>query len=125
MSAALPSDSRYMAHERSLAIRLKVHGTEEHPDVAASLHNMGAVLQAQGRYAEAATHYERSLAIYIKVHGTEEHSDVARTRRNLQSLRRLAQWSRVFLCAALLLLLYLLSSRLKPHLMPFETRDEL
>jgi hypothetical protein len=37
---------------------------------------MGTVLQAQGKYKEAATHYERSLAIYIKVHGTKEHPKV-------------------------------------------------
>jgi hypothetical protein len=54
-----------------------VHGTEEHPNVADSLRDLGVVLRKQGRYAEAATHYERSLAIYIKVHGTEEHPSVA------------------------------------------------
>jgi tetratricopeptide (TPR) repeat protein len=96
-------------YERSLAISLKVHGTEEHSDVAATLINIGLLLQKQGRYAEARTHFERSLAIYIKVHGTEEHPDVAQTRRDLQNLRGL-QWGRVFLCSALLLLLCLVCS---------------
>ncbi len=66
-------------YERSLAIYIKVHGTEEHPDVAHSLNSMGNVLREQGRLAAAVTHHERSLAIYIKVHGTEEHPDVSRT----------------------------------------------
>ncbi len=77
MSAALSSDSRY------------TDDIEEHLDVANNLKDLGAVLQKQGRLAEAATHYERSLAIRLKVHGTEEHPDVAATRRNLQSLRDL------------------------------------
>jgi hypothetical protein len=68
MSAALSSDSRY------------TDDTEEHPgDVANNLKDLGAVLQKQGRLAEAATHYERSLAIRLKLQGTEEHPDVAPT----------------------------------------------
>ena len=34
--------------ERSLEIQAKVHGTDEHPSVAASLHELAGVLQAQG-----------------------------------------------------------------------------
>ena len=64
-------------YERSLAIRLKVHGTEEHHDVAFTLIFVGMMLERQGRIAEAATHYERILAIEIMVHDTEEHPDVA------------------------------------------------
>jgi tetratricopeptide (TPR) repeat protein len=63
--------------ERSLAIGIKVHGTEEHPYVATILSNLGFVMQAMVRHEEAAKHYERSLAIRLKVHGTEEHPDVA------------------------------------------------
>ena len=68
---------------QELANRLKVHGTEEHPEVAASLNNIGAVLESQGRYTEASAHYERSLAIKLKVHGTEEHPDVALSLNNM------------------------------------------
>ena len=110
MGTVLYKQGRYTEavthYERSLAIRLKVHGTEEHSDVAATLINFGLLLQKQGRYAEARTHFERSLAIKIKVHGTEEHPDVAQTRRDLQKLRldqplRVSQWLRVFLRATL------------------------
>ncbi len=38
--------------ERSLEIDALVHGTEEHPSVAASLHALAGVLQAQGIYQE-------------------------------------------------------------------------
>jgi tetratricopeptide (TPR) repeat protein len=54
-----------------------VLGTEEHPDVAASLHALGRVLQAQGDLGGARLALERSLAIKAKVLGTEEHPAVA------------------------------------------------
>lgn len=44
--------------ERSLAIYSKVHGTEDHPDVALSLNGLVMVLKDQGRLAEAAAHLE-------------------------------------------------------------------
>ncbi len=101
-----------------------MHGTEEHPDVARILSNMGTVLDRQGRYKEARTHFERSLAIRLKVHGTEEHPDVAQTRRDLQNLR--VSQLLLFLCAALLLLLCsVCSSVVLNLLMPFENRNEL
>ena len=63
--------------ERSLEIEAKVHGTEEHPSVAASLHELARVLHAQGDLAGARQRLERSLEIQAKVHGTEEHPEVA------------------------------------------------
>ncbi|WP_437311698.1 tetratricopeptide repeat protein [Sorangium sp. So ce388] len=56
---------------------VRAHGTEEHPEVAASLHELGGVLRAQGDLAGAREALERSLAIEAKVHGTEEHPSVA------------------------------------------------
>ena len=63
--------------ERSLEIKAKVHGTDEHPSVAASLHALAGVLQAQGDLAGAKSRLERSLEIKAKVHGTDEHPEVA------------------------------------------------
>ncbi len=77
------SKANLVEESQELANRLKLHGTEEHLDVAASFNNIGAVLEAQGRYTQAATHYERSLAIKLKVHGTEEHPDVALSLNNM------------------------------------------
>ena len=54
-----------------------MHGTEEHPDVAASLHELAGVLKAQGDLQGARERLERSLEIKARVHGTEEHPDVA------------------------------------------------
>ncbi|WP_441286359.1 tetratricopeptide repeat protein [Sorangium sp. KYC3313] len=62
---------------RGHALLVRVHGTEEHPSVAASLHTLGSVLMAQGDLAGARRAQERSLAIDAKVHGTEEHPSVA------------------------------------------------
>ncbi|AGP37134.1 hypothetical protein SCE1572_23205 [Sorangium cellulosum So0157-2] len=62
---------------RSHSLLVRVHGTEEHPEVAASLHALGTVLRAQGDPAGARQALERSLAINTKVHGTEEHPEVA------------------------------------------------
>jgi tetratricopeptide (TPR) repeat protein len=82
--------------ERSIEIYSKVHGTEEHPDVATSLNGLGMVLKDEGRLAEAAAHLERSLAIYIKVHAADTcHPYVAQIRRNLQSLRDLIAVNRI------------------------------
>jgi tetratricopeptide (TPR) repeat protein len=80
----LPAAKRSL--ERSLAIRAKVHGTEDHPGVAASLHALGSVLQAMGDLPAAKRSLERSLAIQAKVHGTEDHPDVAASLHALGSV---------------------------------------
>jgi tetratricopeptide (TPR) repeat protein len=65
--------------QKGLALLIRSVGTEEHPAVAASLHELGGVLQAQGDLAGARRALERSLDITAKVLGTEEHPDVAAT----------------------------------------------
>jgi tetratricopeptide (TPR) repeat protein len=67
--------------ERALAIREKVLGPE-HPDTAASLNNLGVLLQDQGDLAGARPFYERALAIREKVLGPE-HPDTAASLNNL------------------------------------------
>jgi tetratricopeptide (TPR) repeat protein len=74
--------------ERSLDIEQKVHGTEDHPDVAASLHELAGVLLAQGDLAGARARLERSLAIEQKVHGTEDHPDLAASLHELARVLR-------------------------------------
>jgi tetratricopeptide (TPR) repeat protein len=71
-------------YEQSLAIAEKALGPE-HPDVAASLNNLAALLRAQGSYAEARPLLERSLAIREKALGPE-HPDVATALNNLAVL---------------------------------------
>jgi tetratricopeptide (TPR) repeat protein len=71
--------------ERSLLIKKKVLGTEEHPSVSASLHALAVVLQAQGDLPAARSLLERSIGIDKKVLGTEEHHEVAVSYANLAS----------------------------------------
>ncbi|MCC6552280.1 MAG: tetratricopeptide repeat protein, partial [Polyangiaceae bacterium] len=70
------------ALERSVALESKLKG-EEHPDVAASLHELAGVLTAQGDLAGARERLERSLRIKATVFGTEEHPDVAASLHSL------------------------------------------
>ncbi|WP_159397190.1 tetratricopeptide repeat protein [Sorangium cellulosum] len=59
------------------ALLVQSLGTEQHPDVAASLHVLGIVLRAQGDLAGARHALECSRGIWVKVYGTEEYPEVA------------------------------------------------
>jgi tetratricopeptide (TPR) repeat protein len=63
--------------EASVDDAIATHQTEDHSDVAASLHALAGVLQAQGDLAAARDRLERSLRIKAKVFGTEDHPSVA------------------------------------------------
>ncbi len=68
---------------QALDIQKKVLG-EEHPDVAASLSNLGIAYKKQGDVPQALDYYTQSLAIQKKALG-EEHPDVAVSLNNLGS----------------------------------------
>jgi hypothetical protein len=53
--------------------------------VAATLHNLAAVLAARGRQGEAEKHYRRALSIKLKLLG-DDNPDVALTRNNLRKM---------------------------------------
>ncbi|WP_437339154.1 tetratricopeptide repeat protein [Sorangium sp. So ce394] len=74
--------------QRGHALLIRAHGTEEHPEVATSLNELGGVLRAQGDFAGARKALERSLAIQAKVHGTEEHPSVAASLHELGGVLR-------------------------------------
>jgi CHAT domain-containing protein/tetratricopeptide (TPR) repeat protein len=59
----------------------------DHASVARTLNNLGALYQAQGRYAQAEPLYKRSLAIKEKALGPD-HPDVALSLNNLAELYR-------------------------------------
>jgi tetratricopeptide (TPR) repeat protein len=63
--------------QRGLALVIRSLGTEAHPDVAAALHVLGSVLEAQGDLVGARRALEHSLDIEVKVLGTEDHLNVA------------------------------------------------
>ncbi|MEM7167049.1 MAG: tetratricopeptide repeat protein, partial [Planctomycetota bacterium] len=77
-------DEARRLYERAQAIEIKVLGPE-HPSVATSLNNLGALLKAQGKYAGARRLYERALAITEKALGAE-HRSVAMRLNNLAVL---------------------------------------
>jgi CHAT domain-containing protein/Tfp pilus assembly protein PilF len=70
--------------QRVLAIRDKALGPD-HPDVAASLGNLGAVYQGKGEYGQAEPLYQRALAISEKALGPD-HLEVATCLNNLAGL---------------------------------------
>jgi tetratricopeptide (TPR) repeat protein len=71
-------------YERALAIAERLLGPE-HPDVAASLHNLAELYRAQGHYGEAEPLLQRALAIYEQAQGPE-HPDTATGLHNLAGL---------------------------------------
>ena len=64
-----------------LDIRLSVYGAD-HPDVAISYNNIGAVYDSLGEYAKALEYYEKSLKISLSVYGSD-HPDVSHTYNNI------------------------------------------
>ncbi len=60
-------------YEKSLAIRLKVHG-DQHPSTGTSYDNLGSVWDYKGEYDKAIEYFEKSLAIRLKVHGDQHPS---------------------------------------------------
>jgi tetratricopeptide (TPR) repeat protein len=67
-----------------LALREALVGTE-HPDYAADLGALGAIVAARGRLDEAEAMYRRALAVFATA-GEAGAGDIAVTRRNLARL---------------------------------------
>ena len=82
--------------ERALAmcesLYPKARYPQGHPDLAISLNNLGALLQAQGSYGEARGYFERALAmhqsLYPKDRYPQGHPDLAISLNNLGSCSR-------------------------------------
>jgi tetratricopeptide (TPR) repeat protein len=68
-------------HEKSLAIRLKVH-RDQHPLIGVSYNNLGSVWGKKGEYDKAIEYHEKSLAIRLKVYG-DQHSSIGISYNNL------------------------------------------
>ncbi|CAK9015264.1 Nephrocystin-3, partial [Durusdinium trenchii] len=73
-------------YERSREIRVKVHGDENHPDVASTLMNMAIIYEVQGDLRKALETYQWSLDIFVAAYGTEDHPDVAITLMNMANV---------------------------------------
>ena len=76
-------DDAVTAYTKALDIDKAVHGTENHPDYAASLAGLANALSRQGKFDDAVTAYTKALDIMKAVHGTENHPDILPTLSNL------------------------------------------
>jgi len=63
-------DKAIESFEKSLAIRLKVHG-DQHSSTGESYNNLGLMWSYKGEFDKAIEYYEKSLAIRLKVHGDQ------------------------------------------------------
>ena len=50
-------------HQKSLDIRLKIHGDSPHPDIGSSYSNIGIVYQSQGDYSSALHYHQKSFRL--------------------------------------------------------------
>ena len=64
-------------HYHALEMYKKIHGEGAHPDVAASLNNIGLALNSQGKYDDALDYCHQALEMKKKVYGEGAHPDVA------------------------------------------------
>ena len=70
-------------HSKSLDIKTRILGGDNHPDVAASYNNVGNIYQKQGKYEEALEMLSKSLDIMTRIHGGDNHPDVAMSKYNI------------------------------------------
>jgi tetratricopeptide (TPR) repeat protein len=68
-------------HEKSLSIKLKIHGNLN-SSIGASYNNLGEVWREKGDYDKSVDYYEKSLAINLNING-EQHSSVWESYNNL------------------------------------------
>jgi tetratricopeptide (TPR) repeat protein len=61
----------------------RIHGNQDHPDVARNLNSVAGCLQALGRSGEALPLYRQALEMCQRLYGNQDHPDVAATLNNL------------------------------------------
>jgi tetratricopeptide (TPR) repeat protein/CHAT domain-containing protein len=70
--------------ERALAMRERLYPTQDHPDLAESLNNLGFVLNAMGHARMALPYCERALAMDERLYSKQQdHPDLAMSLNNL------------------------------------------
>lgn len=82
-------EAQSLYHKLLVTLR-EIYGNNEdgvHPGIAASLHNMGSVYEAQGKLEEAESMYEKSLGMKYSVRGEDGlHPDIAASLHNMGSV---------------------------------------
>ena len=76
------SEQAETLYQRALTVRLECLGSE-HPDVAATLHNLASLSHQQHQMTEALSYYQRALAIRERVLGGS-HPETEKTRTALE-----------------------------------------
>ena len=69
-------------YTKSLDIKTRIYGGDNHPDVAKSYVGLGNVYNRQGQYERALEDYQKALEIDIKVSG-QDSPDVAASYNNI------------------------------------------
>jgi tetratricopeptide (TPR) repeat protein len=81
--------------EEGLAMRKRLFGDRDHPEVALSTNNLAACLESLGRAGEALPRYEQALAMMKRLYGDLDHPEVAANLNNvataLKSLGRVGE----------------------------------
>ena len=72
---------------KSLDIKTRILGGDNHPDVAKSYLGIGNVYDSQGQYERALENHQKALEIFIKVCG-QDHPSVADSKYNLALLHK-------------------------------------
>ena len=67
-----------------------MHGDKDHPDIAATLHELGLVSRRAGDLKGAKQQLEESLRMNRSLHGDKDHPDIAATLHELGMLSRQA-----------------------------------
>ena len=58
-------------HRKALDIRLALHGSEDHTDIAMSYTNIGVLLRETGRYREGLDYFRAALEILLRTLGED------------------------------------------------------
>jgi tetratricopeptide (TPR) repeat protein len=74
-------------YTKSLDIKTRIYGGDNHPDVAKSYLGIGNVYDSQGQYERALENHQKALEIFIKVCG-QDHPSVADSKYNLALLHK-------------------------------------
>src|SRR5262249_26271911 len=75
-------------HREALERYRRLYRRQDHPELAASLNNLGEVLQNRGQYAEAQPHHREALEMYRRLYLQQDHPDLARSLNNLAAMLR-------------------------------------
>ena len=76
--------------EQELLEQQNKYGNRVHPDIAATLHELGEVSREAGDFPEAKQYLEESLRMNRSLHGDRDHPDIAAALRALGTVSRAA-----------------------------------